>query len=240
MKHFVRVLSTAVFVLIILQACKKSSGGNGNNLPAPVNNIISQAIIDSLKEWGMTINQGTTPPALSGIYLVHPYVCSFDNSRFQAAGGTVADYKYKFSNQDNSAFTIRVDYKNASSAQPDSGSDVTATYIAGNASSFTVFAQVMGTESGINYTALALYSGEIQNGSISNFQTAYYMKSKDDDPSGYLINPGDCRILYDSDDESESVATYSFLSLQKNGSADNSMMPGIMKGNIQSGATNNK
>jgi hypothetical protein len=238
MKNFINILSTAIFTILILQACKKSSGSNGNNLPDPVNAIISQDIIDSLQKWGMKINPGKTPPSLNGVYLAHPYVCSFDNSRFQAAGLTFSDYKYKFFNQDNSSFTIRVDYKNAE-ASTDSGSDVTATYIAGNGTAFTIFAQVTGIETGINYTALALYSGEIQNGSLNNFQTAYYLKSKDADPLGELINPGDCRILYDSDNVSESVATYSFLPVLKSGANDNGITRSLMSSNRKSGEKNN-
>jgi hypothetical protein len=239
MKQLLRIVSSVIFALIILQACKKSSGGNSSNLPAPVNTIISQAIIDSMKNWGMTINEGTTPPALNGIYLMSPNICLFDNSRGNQAGQSFDDYKYKFSNQNNSDFTIRLDYKDVGGINSDSGSDVTATYIAGNGNAFTVFARVTGVSYGtISYTRIDMYSGVIASGGIQNFQTAFYMKTKSNDPSGLIVDPGDSRIFYDSDNQSESVTTYSLLPLVKTDVRTNNAMTGVMNSTKSSGKNN--
>ena len=206
MKSLTNALIIVLVISVAFSSCKKDKSApastNTKGLPTPVNTIISAAIIDTLKSHGVVINEGTTPPAIEGTYYVHPFVCSFDNSKFKLTGVTFTNYTYKFSKQNNSLYTVRVDYV---SSGADHGSDSTATYISGNGNLFTIFTQVNGVEDGIKYVDLEILSGEVGTNGIKNFQEALYLKSKEADPNQDLIDVGDSRVLYDSDKFSETT-----------------------------------
>jgi len=200
MKLTLRIVTTALLATpVLLTACKKDKKTNPNALPPIVNTIVTQAQIDTLKKHGAVINEGTTPPTVSGTYLMSPDICSFDNSGSNFGGQTFDDYAYEFSKQNNSKFTIRIDYHNVATDGDDSGSDSTATYISGSGKLFTVYAQSTGAETGISYTNLQVLSGEITDSGIANFQVTDYLESKGADPDNKLEPVGTTRIFYDSD-----------------------------------------
>jgi len=131
MKSLLRVTMAFLAISIMITSCKKDKKTPpSNTLPAIINTIISQAQIDTLKKHGTVINEGTTPPVVSGIFLLSPNVCSYDNSGGNFSGQTFDDYAYKFSNQNTANFTVRVDYADVGGG--DVGSDSTATYISGS------------------------------------------------------------------------------------------------------------
>lgn len=198
MKLILRIITMALLAIpVLLTACKKEKKTNPNGLPTVINTIVTQAQIDTLKKHGTIINEGTTPPTVSGIFLLSPDVCSYDNSGENFSGTTFDDYVYKFGNQNTAKFTVRVDY--ADTQGGDTGADSTATYISGNGKLFTIFAQSSGVESGINYTNLEVISGEVASGGIANFQLTDYLSSKGADPDNKLEPAGSTRIFYDSD-----------------------------------------
>ncbi len=137
---FYSVLAVLVFSCAFLSCSKKQTIApkDDSALPAPVNGVITSAIIDSLQKHGAVINKGTTPPTINGIFLIHPYVCTFDNSGGEYAGQTFSDYKYKFSNQNKAAFSLRVDYL-ATSNPAKVLSDSTATFVSGHDNLFTIY-----------------------------------------------------------------------------------------------------
>jgi len=199
MKQILRIITMALLAIpVLITACKKEKKTNPTNtLPPVVNTIITQAQIDTLKKHGAVINEGTTPPTVSGEFLLSPDVCSYDNSGENFGGTTFDDYVYKFSNQNTAKFTVRVDY--ADTQGGDTGTDSTATYISGSGKLFTIFAQSTGVESGINYTNLEVISGEVASGGIASFQITDYLSSKGADPDNKLEPAGSTRIFYDSD-----------------------------------------
>jgi hypothetical protein len=212
MKKTLHLLCALTLVLMITQSCKKSSGGNdsgnGNNFSDSIRNIVPQAVIDSLRSWGMQINDGLTPPTVSGIYFVSPDSCEFDNSGDNTAGRIYDPYKFRFKQQSNSKLTISVDRKDVGSGS-DSSSDSTATFIAGSGNHFTIFAVEKGIGSGVSYTNLELYSGEITSSGIVNFQYSIYVKDKGSDPLNRLISVGRSRIFTNADGPAMPVSTYS-------------------------------
>jgi len=200
MKLIVRIITMALLAIpVLLTACKKEKKTNPNALPPVVNTIVTQAQLDSLKKHGTVINEGVTPPTVSGTFLLSPDVCSFDNSGSNFSGQTFDDYAYEFSKQNTSKFTIRIDYTNVANDGSDTGSDSTATYISGTGQLFTVYAQSSGVETGISYTNLQVLSGQITSGGIANFQVTDYLESKGADPNNKLEPVGTTRIFYDSD-----------------------------------------
>jgi hypothetical protein len=195
----VSYLSALFLISVVFISCSKSNTSTNNssssNLPAPVSSIASAADITSLKSSGMTINEGTTPPVVNGIYLQHPDSCIFDNSGNNSAGKFFADYKFRFSNQNNSSFAISVDLKDVTN-YTDSASYSANTYISGSGNSFTIFAQVNGSLGGVTYTELDTYSGTLTSKGVQNFQWSFYLKSKSSDPNNvHVVSVGTTRVF---------------------------------------------
>ena len=110
---------------------------SGEKYPTPISNLVPQSMIDSLRARGTNIYSGTTPPIVNGIYLMTPDSCTYDNSPSNSAGSIFADYKFRFSAQDNTAYTLTLEQKvlpagtlNAAPAY---------TFISGSGNNFTIF-----------------------------------------------------------------------------------------------------
>ena len=187
-------------VAFSIASCKKSKN---DGLPLQVNTIVSSSTLAKLKQYGTVVNEGTTPPDITGVFIMSPNVCSFDNSAESLTGETFDDYLYRFSKQDNKNFTVRVDFTSTNDDQIDAGADTTATFISGKNNLFTVFAQTKGNSYGVNYVALEVISGEISSTGIKNLQITKYLQSKDADPTPVLTEVGTTRIFHDSDGVSE-------------------------------------
>ncbi|MBS1741817.1 MAG: hypothetical protein JST81_02175 [Bacteroidetes bacterium] len=192
-----RTLMIGCFVMLSIQACKKSKDDNTNNtdnsnvFPTVISNIAPQSMIDSLRNLGANVYAGSTPPAVEGIYFMTPDSCVYDNSPAASAGSIYSDYKFRFSNQDNSNFTVNVEQKaipaNVLSATP------AKTYISGNGNNFTIFVLRTLTPSGITVEQFNVLSGTVTSGGIQNFQNTLYMRSKGDDPNNLVVAAGTVR-----------------------------------------------
>lgn len=183
------------FMALLFSSCKKSDSTNNNtkNFPTPINNIVSQSMIDSLTRAGAAIYAGTTPPSVNGIYLMHTDSCVFDNSPGNFAGTLFVDYKFQFSNQDNSQFTIQV-------AQKDIYSGIinplpANIYISGNGNNFSIFMYSMLTPTGITVQKYNILSGTVTSTGIQNFQNTLYLRSKGSDPSNLVAPAGTIRVF---------------------------------------------
>lgn len=196
MKILKRPFLGLVAIAAILVSCSKKKT---DVLPQQVNTIVSPSTLAKLKQYGTVVNEGTTPPDITGVFSITPNVCTFDNSEEHLTGQTFDDYYYKFSKQDNKNFTVRLDFL----SDVDSGSDTTATFISGKGNLFSVFAQSKGNSYGVDYVALEVVSGEIDASGIKNLQITKYLQSKGDDPIPVLTEVGTTRIFHDSDDISE-------------------------------------
>lgn len=213
MKNLKQLLALLLLFSLMMGACKKNkddepTGPLGTTFPQVLNNIITPAIIDSLKKNGMTINSGTTPPNINGIFLFSPTYCTFDNSGSNRAGTYFNDYKLQFKNQNTQDYTVGMAYKNASGSS-DSGGDNNATYIAGENNRFTVFSQVKGKQGTINYVALDVISGEAAGGTMKNLMWSHYLVSKEGDEANIFLVPiGTTRIFADKDGSSDAQSTF--------------------------------
>ena len=126
--------------VVIFASCKKSSTSTPlkiDTLPTPISNIVSQSMIDSLKAAGATVYEGTTPPTLNGIFLMHPDSCIYDNSPGQFKDQLFDDYKFDFTDQNNTLFTISVAQKDMASGKL--SAPPVLTYISGSGNNFSVF-----------------------------------------------------------------------------------------------------
>lgn len=198
MKNYINV-STVLFVFMFFafsfSACKKDSNTNmpTNILPTPISNIVSQSMIDSLRAAGTTVNIGTTPNIVNGIYLMQPDSCIYDNSPGNFAGTLFADYKFKFTNQNNTLFTIDVEQKNLVSnvlnATP------AFTYISGNGNDFSIFILRTISPGGIAVQQFNILSGTLTASGVQNLQNTLYLRSKINDVGNTLPPAGTIRLF---------------------------------------------
>lgn len=189
---------------LLTVSCKKENKTAQPKFSQQILNIVPLSTIDSLKRWGMTIYEGTTPPNLEGVYLVNNAECTFDNSNAQRLGIWRSDYKYRFYNQDNGKLTISLDYKATAAADTAKG---VGSFVSGNGNQFSVFLQTQGVANGINYKSIYVISGTKTNTGIMNWQDCFQLTQKDSDPSGLLIKAGSTRIFKDQDGLS-TITTY--------------------------------
>ncbi|MBE3085139.1 MAG: hypothetical protein IMZ64_02850 [Bacteroidetes bacterium] len=181
-----------------------------NGLTADINNLVPQSIIDELKRLGMPINTGVTPPTLNGIYNITQFVLKSSNIvNDWAIGSRFNDWHVKFSLQDNSRLTLRVDYASidyTSGTATSTGYGV-ASFIVGTGNTFTVFVKVLDTRSsGETADLVYVLSGNVGANSINNFYYANFMLDNHGYTSVYMANSNG-RVLYDLDGVSEKITS---------------------------------
>lgn len=206
MKHYSFFTTILLCFSVLLFSCKKGSESNDDTgLSQDIKNFVPQSVIDSMRNWGMVINEGKTPPVISGIYNFTRNVCVFDNSGYNQTGDYFADYRYRFHDQNNEKLTISLDYKALNA--PDTASGI-GSFLAGNNNLFTVFVNVSGVQAGITYKQIGFYSGRKTETGIENFQTGFYFTEKGPDPDNTLVKVGSSRIFNDEDEFSDINAVY--------------------------------
>jgi len=197
-RQFVQLKFLLIASIAILSSCKKDKTTTTTSiinatLPAPISNIVSQSMIDSLKAAGADIHEGTTPPILNGIFLMHPDSCIYDNSPGHFTGQLFDDYKFRFSGQNNSLYTITVEQKNVVSGILNS--TPVKSYISGSGNDFSVFLLRTITPSGIVVQQFNVLSGTIVATGIQNFKNTLYIRSKQGDPTNIIAPAGTVRVF---------------------------------------------
>ncbi|RYZ94685.1 MAG: hypothetical protein EOP47_27355 [Sphingobacteriaceae bacterium] len=230
MKIINLTLRTAVAVLLIpvlLAGCKKDKKvtpkeeEEEETFTTEILNIVPQATIDSLREWGMVINEGKTPPSLEGSYYTDNSDCFFDNSSFVNLGKWRGNYTYKFYDQDNEKLTIAIDYT------IDGGSDVAkgvGSFISGSGDKFSAFFVTEGVSRGIDYKSLTIISGRKTADGIVDWTDLLRITDKSEDPTGLLIDVGGTRIFREDDE----LATLSSKAGKRNLSIEH-LTPGVSR-----------
>jgi hypothetical protein len=190
------IIGLAYLLLLgFLASCKKSTIGTTTpGLSQDIQNIVPTWLVDSLRNDGMAINEGQTPPVVDGIYLFSPNVCTYDNTGDFSVGRVIDDYKYKFYGQNNTNLTIMLDYKDVSNPGTDSSQGAGA-FVSGKDSLFSLFIQTTGVTQGIDDTLLSVYSGKFTAAGIVNFQQALYIKGEGPGAAGILAPVGTTRIF---------------------------------------------
>ncbi|GAA4308345.1 hypothetical protein GCM10023149_02240 [Mucilaginibacter gynuensis] len=199
---------------MLLSGCKKDKKADpkpdepAEEFTKEILNIIPKHTIDSLRSFGMVINEGTTPPNLEGSYYTNDSNCFFDNSNFVKIGKWRGNYTYKFYNQKNEDLTIDIDY------EIDGRTDVAngvGSFISGNGNKFSAFFVTKGIARGINYKSLTIISGTKTAEGITNWTDCLRITEKDADPTNILINVSGTRIFKEDDE----LATFAFGNQQK-------------------------
>jgi hypothetical protein len=205
MKNLIASVLMLGFVLFIASCGKKETVDPAVGFTAAVQKVAPQATIDALRKLGMTINEGTVPPNVTGIFLESPTILfATYTGDTKKVGDKVTDYTYKFYEPSADNTTIKVSYKTSI------GDNATGlgSVVAGNGSKFTIFSELTNT-SGEIY--INIISGEMTSTGIKNWQDSYVKKSELEknriytDGDGFSELKTSFRLAASSEDEKEVV-----------------------------------
>jgi len=161
--------------------------------------IIPYDILEAIKELGLEIHGGINPPQIGGSYLISPVIRV--KSNFTDYSSNFADIYMTFSEQNNTNLTVKVDYTQIGNQATGLGA-----FIRGEGNKFTVYVPVLWTStSGYTCDLLEVYSGEIEEGGIRNWQQVLIMKDDHGDPANEWIENGQGRLFKDGNGFSERI-----------------------------------
>jgi len=179
-----------------------------NGLTDSIDSIVPPDILEKFQDLGVNINGGNTPPFIEGTYLMSPM--RKVRSNFFEWGYPTLDREMAFYNQDVSNLTIRIDTRSFNLQGFIDNSETTSegigSFIAGHDNAFSVFAKMVGSdEYGNQYEMVSVFSGELVNGGIRNWQEASIMVDDHGDPRNIWIENGQGRLWIDGDGFSERI-----------------------------------
>ncbi len=158
--------------MLFTTGCKKNEVDPTVGFSAAVQKVAPQATIDALRKLGMTINEGTAPPNVTGIFIESPTVlfATFATDT-KKKGDKFSDYTYKFYEPSADNSSIKVSYK----IQGSSLATGLGSVVAGNGNKFTIFSELT-TSSG--EVVVNIISGEMTTSGIKNWQDSYVLKTE--------------------------------------------------------------
>ena len=181
-------------VAVTLEGCKKNDEVDPTKgFSAKIQNLISQQDIDKLRTRGMTINEGSQPPNIEGIFASSPHtlVSPYGPDDTRKPGYEFDDLIIRFTSQNSADQSAIVDIKNAGATGTGVGG-----FLAGNGNKFTFFAEIDYKDGSVTAKQLRIFSGEITSTGIKDFYTTLLVTSKND-PGNTLIPIGASRIIKD-------------------------------------------
>lgn len=150
---------------------------------------IPEEYLDKLAKY-MTINQGSSPRNIEGVYLYCPAVV-FDETKSYDKGYQMAAEYLRLSSQNTSKNTLTVEEK----FRTNETSKSTNAVILGQNEKFTIFYISEGTQSGIKFKTATVISGTWTSDGIKNLQHALLTLSKGSDPSNKIMPVGYIRVF---------------------------------------------
>lgn len=151
-----------VFVLLLFSffiSCKEEEQLPNNGLSEEINNLVPEVVLNNMKNNGMPIFTGNTPPDLNGVYNISQVKIVGSNIPFDQINFVSEFAKFKLSNQNNS---ISLEYQDSDGESGESEE----CYISGTDCNFTVFASVFGSKNGNSAKGLLVLSGKIANNGL--------------------------------------------------------------------------
>ena len=200
MKRTIYVFCVAVSALFVMVSCSKSDSGEDQvkksnfNIPAEAKAIIPEELIGKMAANGMTINEGTNPPNIEGIFATGMFKLTYKSSEEDnyPIGKEIEGYRYKFYEQKGTK--VKADYVHQDLVSDDTGKGA---IISGSGNKFTAYLKLTGSFQGVTYTQGAVYSGEITANGVKDFQWAFCLLDKKNDHTNKLMPIGGIRIWVD-------------------------------------------
>jgi hypothetical protein len=189
-------MSCAVLGCCTFFACT-SNGSDTVIVPsAPASTIIAAAIPDSIQtkmENYIPIYEGSTPPVITGTYVITPMMLVYATDAANAAD-SVRDTYIRFSDQNT--ITNRAVYDEKEGTDTAHSNDV---LVIGSGNNFTAYFVSTGTSSGIYVKTTTVISGTKTASGISGLRYAFVMVDKGADPNDTLVAVGTFRVFKDND-----------------------------------------
>ncbi len=188
---------------MLVVGCKKDDKDDKDKetgLPTEVKNFVPDSILTKIKDLGMPINEGNTPPNIENSYLARPFILKASNRPGDPVGMQFYDYRVKFYAQNNEKRTIKCDYVNGSEQGKGLGS-----YVSGKDGAFTVFSEMDVTNGADSAKIVLILSGTLIEGGIKDLYYANFMLDNYGNLHHNFIENGEGRVIYDSDGMSEKV-----------------------------------
>lgn len=193
LKNLSLLLLLSVFIFSCSDDDDESSEFDGSI--EAVEDFFSPELVDALEDLGFILNQGSTPPNIEGVYMVHPFKLSNSTVPGDVTGSTFLDNLVTFENQENSSLTIDYHY-NQEDVETGSGY---GSFVSGTNNKFSVYLKTVTTHGDYSADTAIAIAGSIADGGIANFQMAILMLDDNGDPGGSFIENNTGRLLYDSD-----------------------------------------
>ena len=171
------------------------SADDDDDIPAGVFDFMNQDDIDALKDGGMPIYTGDSPPDIEGAYFLNTLTILFYDADPSLEGMPLLNGTITYYDQ-TGAGTIGAD----DSAIYSGNVTVSQGFIAGAGNCYTVFMESVGEQMGCAFTAVGAHSGCVTTGGIGDFYWGGIMKEKGDSAGCNLLNPVDSVfVAYESD-----------------------------------------
>ncbi|HHW81595.1 MAG TPA: hypothetical protein GX746_07890 [Bacteroidales bacterium] len=180
-----------------------------NGLTEDINEFLPEEILDEIKDLGLTIHTGTTPPNIEGVYSLSPQVLKNSNRPYDVIGQRYADSRIQISSQDNSKLTasfesVELDFE-GNVISSSIGDDGYIAYLVGDESNFSLFIRVVSTRTtGESAELVYAYSGIIGEDSIESLHLVLIMVDNNGRDDIFIAN-GEGRLFYDEDGVSERI-----------------------------------
>jgi len=194
MRRLVYAFCAAVCALFVMVSCSKSDKNEPKrfDIPSEAKAIISEDFIAKMAANGMTINEGTNPPNIEGIFATGVLKMIYTSlEKDFPIGEEIESYRFKF--YDQVGTRVKTDYVNEAFINEEQATG-RGTIISGNGNKFTAYLDMNIIDSGIKTRDVSVLSGEITPNGIKNFQYGFLKIEKIGDTRNKLVPEGTIRI----------------------------------------------
>ncbi|GAB3420569.1 hypothetical protein GCM10027516_17240 [Niabella aquatica] len=186
----------------MIAGCKKESAKKAETQQEKIEEIIPGKYLNVLKEMGMPIHAGATPPDITGIYLANPWLLQKTNIEGDFPPGyRYNDNRFGFSEQNVNDFSIQAAISGGGAATYSEKA-----VISGSGNNFTVYVMTTGSSSINSGVYAILYSGTLEGNAIKSLKEAFICVYNSNNAS-QVIKEGNARIKYDENNISERVSS---------------------------------
>ncbi len=221
-----KLLSVLFIAAIAISSCKKDKTKDAEEiLQRKITDIIPEKYIDTLTKLGLLINDGTTPPDVTGIYDLKPLVLVKSNRPSDSPTMTFVDAKLNLYDQNSKTFDISLLGKMFLNTKDSS----LQTAISGSGNNFTVYGKVKAEAgNGINYAILAILITGTKDATTGSLKNVVYGLINIDNSNGgtIFIEEGEARIIKDIDGTSELTTVFRSSRVQED---EEGNIPSLLK-----------
>ncbi|OOG73673.1 hypothetical protein B0E43_12530 [Algoriphagus sp. A40] len=186
-----------VFLCLVLGLASCAEVEEGPDNQAKINNVIPPEFVQTVKDLGMDVFPGNTPPDVTGTYFMIPNLMLRSNITGDVPSNTAfVTYNVTFSYFNEEDFSIR--FVGLASGERDESESAV---ISGSGNNFTVYGRSTTTVGSNSVVLGVMYSGTIEDEKVKNLKRAIIVI--DDSKGGpTLMKKGNSRVFHDGDKSS--------------------------------------